>query len=257
MKMIDTIDSHAHLFPHWFKNKTDRVAQVAKDHGIAVINSAISPDHYAFGRNFAKKHDNVFLTLGIAPQWIIKYRLDYKAALDQITQFSDEIVAVGEVGLDYHWVKDQRGRQIQRKAFIQAIGKANELSLPIVIHSRKADEDCLDILEKNAQVDVIFHCFSGTVSHAAQVVEKGWYISIPTAVTQRTVHRRLAETVPLENLIVETDSPFLSPDPRRRQNQPVSVTRAIEEVAQLKGITYDEVREATFRNCEQLFALSF
>ncbi|MHA2231684.1 MAG: TatD family hydrolase [Candidatus Hodarchaeales archaeon] len=255
MAQIHTLDSHAHLFPRWFKHKTDRAAQEAKNHGIGVINSAIDPKDYDFGVKFSKKHENVFLTLGLAPQGIVKYRIDVQAALERLTVLSDRIVAVGEVGLDYHWVKDQKGRQIQRKAFLQAIRIANDQELPIVIHSRKAELDCMDILEKNAQTDVILHCFAGAVSEATRAVSLGWYISIPTAVTQRRVHRRLAEAIPLNNLIVETDSPFLSPDPRVRTNTPTMITRAIEEIARLKHVSYDEVREATFRNCGRIFGL--
>ena len=254
MPEIDTIDSHAHLFPRWF-SKTDRVAQEAMDHRIAVISSAISPDQYKYGVEFAKKHENVFISLGLAPQGIIRYGIDYQAALDQLMDFSGKIVAIGEVGLDYHWVKDQKGREVQRKAFLRAIEIANDLQLPIVIHSRKAETDCLDILKNQAQTDVILHCFAGNIQQAKQCTNLGWYISIPTAVTRRKVFRRLAEVIPLENLLVETDSPFLSPDPRIRTNTPLLISHAIREVSLLKDTPYEEVKRITFRNCDSVFRL--
>lgn len=255
MSQISTIDSHAHLVPRFFRNQTDSIAREAKEHGIAVINSVVEPEDYAFGVEFAEKHENIFLAAGLDASSIIQDNVDYEGALNRVISLAPKIVAVGEVGLDYHWVKEQRGRQIQQQAFLQAIEIANDLNLPIIIHSRKAESECLNLLQKHAQTDVILHCFSGTAQQACLAVDLGWYLSIPTAVVQRKIYRRLAKAIPLENLIVETDSPFLSPDPNIKPNKPIMITQAIKKVAQLKKETVKEVNLVTSRNCNRIFNL--
>ncbi|MHA2495704.1 MAG: TatD family hydrolase [Candidatus Hodarchaeales archaeon] len=255
MPPISTIDSHAHLVPRFFQNQTDFIAQEAKEHGIAVINSVVEPEDYVFGIEFAEKHENIFLALGLDASLIIQDNLDYERALKRVIGLAAKIVAVGEVGLDYHWVKEQKGRQIQQRAFLQAIETANNLNLPIIIHSRKAESECLNLLQKHAQTDVILHCFSGTPQQACLAVDQGWYISIPTAVAQRKIYRRLTKVIPLDNLILETDSPFLSPDPSIKSNKPIMIIHAVEKVAQIKKESAEEVNLVTSRNCNKIFNL--
>ncbi len=253
MDAINFIDAHAHLFPRWFKNKTDLIANRAKKDCITVINSAIDPQDYDFGIQFAEKHENIHLTLGLAPQGIVRYNIDVNHTVGLIKKHHSKIIAIGEVGLDYHWVKDIQGQQIQHKAFIQTINLANQLHLPIFVHSRKAEKECIEILDETAKTDVILHCFAGSVPQALEAVEKGWFISIPTAVTTRKIHRRLAREIPLENLLVETDSPFLSPIPSIKQNTPIFISYAVDEVAKLKNIPSSKVQQTTTENCFQLF----
>ncbi len=255
MSQITTIDSHAHLVPRFFQNQTDSIAQEAKEQGIAVVNSVVEPEDYGFGIEFAERHENIFLAAGLDASLIVRDKIDYEEALDRLIGLSSKIVAVGEIGLDFHWVKEQKGRQIQQRAFLQSIKAANDLNLPIIIHSRKAESECIDLLQKHAQTDVILHCFSGTRQQAYLAVDLGWYLSIPTAVAQRKIYRRLAKVIPLENLILETDSPFLSPDPSIKPNKPIMITHAIEKVAQLKKESAEEVNLVTSRNCNKIFNL--
>jgi TatD DNase family protein len=255
LSRIATIDSHAHIVPRLFQNQTDSIAQEAKEQGIAVINSVVEPEDYAFGVEFAEKHENIFLALGLDASLIIQDNLDYERTLNRVIDLAAKIVAVGEVGLDYHWVKDPKERQIQQQAFLQAIRTANDLNLPIIIHSRKAESECINLLQKHAQTDVILHCFSGTPQQANLGADLGWYLSIPAIVTQRRIYRRLAKAIPLENLILETDSPFLPPNPSIKLNRPIMIKQAIETVAQLKEESTEEVNLVTSRNCNKIFDL--
>ncbi|MHA1993329.1 MAG: TatD family hydrolase [Candidatus Hodarchaeales archaeon] len=244
------IDAHAHLLPDFMKNIEESIEN-AKISGLkAVINSAIEPHQFTFATQLARTHsDFIFTTLGFAPQRIkhIQFDESYKA----ISQ-NTSIVAIGEVGLDYHWIPESHWRSKQQDIFKQFIELANTLEKPLVIHSRKAESDCIDILERFAKVPVLMHCFAGNMSETTRVIDLGWMISIPTAVVNRKKHRKIARKAPLEHIVVETDSPFLSPIPRKR-NEPANVKYAIEELAKLKHLTFEEVDKITTRNTEKLF----
>lgn len=246
------IDSHAHLLPEFVENIEDNIKK-AKLFGLkAIINSAIEPSHFDYALELEAKNQNfIYTTLGFSPSHI--KTLDFDLAYKQIRE-NKCLVAIGEVGLDYHWIHDAFWQKKERIIFQKFIGLANERQLPLVIHSRKAEEDCLDILEENAEVPVLMHCFAGNLEQAKRVVDIGWMISIPTAVVNRKKHRRIAKKVGLEHILVETDTPFLSPVPGKK-NEPANVKYAIEEIASLKGISFEEVDSITSRNAQEFFKL--
>lgn len=244
------IDAHAHLLPDFMKN-IDTVIDNAKKTGLqAVINSAIEPHQFTFAIQLAETHPGfIFTTLGFAPQRIKEIPFD--ETIELISQ-NTSIVAIGEVGLDYHWIHESQWRSKQQDIFKQFIELANTLEKPLVIHSRKAESDCIDILERFANVPILMHCFAGNISETTRVIDLGWKISIPTAVVNRKKHRKIARKTPLEHVVVETDSPFLSPIPRKR-NEPANIKYAIEELARLKNSSIEEVDEITTRNTEKFF----
>ena len=246
------IDSHAHLLPDFVKN-IDEIVENARRGGLeAVINSAIEPHHYKFASNLEKKHPRfIFSTLGFSASHI--KRIDFKLAYREIREYPS-LVAIGEVGLDYHWIKDSYWRKQQQKVFLEFIKLANEREKPLVIHSRKAEKECIDLLEKNADVPVLMHCFAGNLEDARKIIDLDWLISIPTAVRNRKKHRKIARNIPLENIVVETDTPFLSPWPGKR-NQPSNIKYAIEEIAILKETTFAEVDTVTTQNARDFYQI--
>ena len=246
------IDSHAHLLPDFVKN-IEEMIEKARRFGIeAVINSAIEPHHYEFASQLEKKHHGfIYTTLGFSASHI--KRIDFDLAYRNIEEYPS-LVAIGEVGLDYHWIKDSYWRKEEQKVFLEFIKLANTRKKPLVIHSRKAEKECLDILEKNAEVPVLMHCFAGTKEEAKRIVDHDWFISIPTAVRNRKKHRKLAKNVPLDNIMVETDTPFLSPYPGK-QNEPANVKYAIEDIAVLKETTFKEVDDVTTRNARGFYEI--
>ena len=246
------IDAHAHLLPDFMKN-IDSAIENAKKSGLkAVINSAIEPHQFAFANQLAETHSKfVFTTLGFAPQRI--KQISSEESLEAISQSTD-LVGIGEVGLDYHWIQESHWRSKQHDIFKQFIELANTLEKPLVIHSRKAESDCIDILQQYARVPVLMHCFAGNMSETTRVIDLGWMISIPTAVVNRKKHRKIARKTPLEHIVVETDSPFLSPIPRKR-NEPANVIYAIEELAKLKNKSIEEVDEITTQNAKDFFRI--
>ncbi|MHA2202197.1 MAG: TatD family hydrolase [Candidatus Hodarchaeales archaeon] len=246
------IDSHAHILPDFVKN-IDEIIENARRFGLeAVINSAIEPHHYKFASFLEKKHPRfVYTTLGFSASHI--QTIDFELAYKEIRDYPS-LVAIGEVGLDYHWIKDSYWRKEEQKVFLEFIKLANDREKPLVIHSRKAERECLDILENNAKVPVLMHCFAGTLEEARKIIDLGWFISIPTAVRNRKKHRKIARNIPLENIVVETDTPFLSPRPGK-QNEPANIRYAIEEIAILKETTFKEVDDVTTRNTQQFYGI--
>ncbi len=239
------IDAHAHLLPDFVKNIDSIIENARRSNLKAIINCAIEPHQFEFARQLDEANDNfVFTTLGFAPQKI--KNLNYNETVNSIQKFPD-IVAVGEIGLDYHWVTDSFWQKKQEETFISLIELANTLMKPIVVHSRKAETDCIQVLSKYAEQPVLMHCFAGNMNETERVIDQGWMISIPTAVVNRKKHRKIARKIPLENIVVETDTPYLSPIPGKK-NEPAYVRYAIEEIAKLKEISIKEIDEVTTKN---------
>ena len=246
-------DSHSHLLPDFMKD-VGRVVENAINSGVRyIVNSAIEPHQVAFTFNLEEKYKKfIYSTIGFAPQKIKK--INFNESVRAIEN-NESIVAVGEIGLDYHWINEALWREKQKEAFIQLIKLANSMEKPIVIHSRKAESDCIDILEKHSDVPVLMHCFAGNAIETERVIELGWLISIPTAVVNRKKHRKITRKTPLKQIVVETDSPFLSPIPRT-QNEPANICYAIEEVAKLKKTSFEEVNSYTTKNALEFFNIT-
>ncbi|MHA2225117.1 MAG: TatD family hydrolase [Candidatus Hodarchaeales archaeon] len=246
------IDSHAHLLPDFVRN-IDKIINNARISGLkAVINSAIEPHHFKYAVELEKQNPHfIFSSFGFSPSKI--KTIDFEESYNFIHKYPS-MVAIGEVGLDYHWIHESFWQEKQLQVFSKFVELANEYNKPLVIHSRKAETDCINFLEKNADVPVLLHCFSGTISQARRILNHGWLLSIPTAVKNRKKHRKLARNIPLENIVVETDTPFLSPFPGKK-NEPANVKYAIEEIAKLKETSFQEVVKATTQNCKIFFKI--
>ena len=246
------IDAHAHLLPDFVKN-IDRLIKNARTSNIkAIVNCAIEPSQFEFAHRLEKGNPNfVYTTLGFASQKIKD--IDFEQTMLSIQKFPN-IAAVGEIGLDYHWITDSFWQKKQKSTFTALIKLANTLEKPIVVHSRKAENDCINLLAKYSEQPILMHCFAGNMIETARVIDYGWMISIPTAVVNRKKHRKIARKIPLENTIVETDTPFLSPIPRTR-NEPANVRYAIEEIAKLKDLSIKEVDEITTQNTIEFYKL--
>jgi len=246
------IDAHAHLLPDFVKNIDVLIENARSSNLTAIINCAIEPNQFEFARQLEETNANyIFTTLGFAPQRIKD--LNYNETVNAIQKFPD-IVAVGEIGLDYHWITDSFCQKKQRKTFISLIELANTLMKPIVVHSRKAETDCINLLAKYAEQPVLMHCFAGNMNETERVIDLGWKISIPTAVVNRKKHRKIARKIPLEKIVVETDTPYLSPIPGKK-NEPANVRYAIEEIAKLKEISIQEIDGVTTKNTFDFYRL--
>ena len=204
----------------------------------------------------SQKYDNVYCYLGIHPSEAKDWNDTIEEKIRTLAK-SPKVVGIGEIGLDYYW--DKSFVELQKDVFIKQIKLANELNLPVNVHDREAHKDTFDILkEHNKNSTVIMHCFSGSPEFAAECIKEGWYIAIGGVVTFKNAKKmkEVAGTIPLERLLLETDSPYLTPVPYRGdENQPAYVKFAAQEIAKIKEISYNEVVSATTLNAERIFVI--
>lgn len=253
-------DSHAHLTFEDFGSELEGVlgrARAAGVRGVVAIGSGGGPDAFRAAVELARRHDWIWATAGLHPH---EARHGTDALLAAIAEAvsSRAAVAVGEAGLDYHY--DHSPREAQRRVFRAQARMARELGVPLVIHTREADDDTLAILsdESVGEAGGVVHCFSGGPEFASRVLELGLHVSFSGIVTFKKAEavREAAKVVPDDRLLVETDSPFLSPWPHRgRRNEPARVADVVAAVAELRGLAANDVARITTTNARALFRL--
>ncbi len=199
---------------------------------------------------------NIYAMVGIFPTEAKTYSQEIEDKMIEMAK-NKKVVAVGEIGLDYYW--DKTFNDIQKEVFIKQIKMANRLNLPIVVHDREAHKDTFDILrETNKGSKVLFHCFSGSVEFMRKCVKEGWFIAIGGVVTFKNAVKlkEVAKEVPLEKLVLETDSPYLTPVPYRgKTNKPAYVKYVAEEIAALRNMPVEELVDITTTNAEEFFSI--
>lgn len=202
------------------------------------------------------KNNNVFSMVGIFPSEAKTYSQEIENKMIELTK-NKKVVAVGEIGLDYYW--DKSFIDIQKDVFIKQIKLANKLNLPIVVHDREAHKDCFDILkEHNKDSKVLFHCFSGSVEYMKECTKEGWFIALGGVVTFKNAikMKEVAQEVPLHKLVLETDSPYLTPVPfRGSENKPAYVKYVAQEIANLRSLPVEDIIDITTTNAEEFFGI--
>ena len=253
---IKLVDVHCHLDDEEFDNDLDDVIRRAKKYGvIAIVNSALGPESIEKSLQIAQKYKNyVFLSFGLEP-----YNLDdsdYKATLDLIKKHKDEIVAVGEVGLDYYYIRDHNERKIMEDRFREFIDLAKKINKPLVVHSRSAGKFAIRILIDEGAKQVLMHAFDGGSSWVKRGVDEGYFFSVPPSVIRSQQKKKMVRILPLENMMLETDSPVLGPEPKAR-NEPMNVLYSLREIASIKQISEKTVAEKTTENAIKFFNFKF
>jgi len=253
------IDSHAHLDDPRFDQDREHVIESLREDGIdMVINIGADKESSLSTLELARKYDNVYAVAGVHPHSASELEED---GLDWLIEIAKEekVVAIGEIGLDFYY--DNSPRDIQRKWFKAQLQLAKELGLPVVIHTRDAAKETYDILKDAAadgKLKVLMHCYSGSAEMAMDYARLGFYIALGGAVTFKNarVSREVASVVPLENLMIETDCPYMTPEPfRGKRNEPKYVNLVAEKIAEIKGITVEELAKATADNARSFFRL--
>ncbi|RMG35142.1 MAG: TatD family deoxyribonuclease [Methanobacteriota archaeon] len=253
------IDSHCHLHEPWFPDDSmPKVIQRAKAKGVdLIVNCSSDPTTFEQVRK-SGMFPEIFTTLGlqptIAPNFLQKDLFGmFSEQLD--SSFGDRIVGIGEVGLDYYWVKDEKQRKNQEAVFIEIIKVANQLDKPLVIHCRKAEGPTLSILEKYAEVPVLLHSFDGTAEEAKKAVDLGYPATIPTNLTRRKKRRKTAKRFGLENIMIETDSPFCAPLEDIERNEPGNIPIAARKLAEDFEIEIKELAKITSSNAKRFYKI--
>lgn len=254
------VDSHAHIEMDRFDEDRDLVIRRALDAGVDTIvnvgNGEVVADSHSAAFRIADQYPFVYTTVGAHPHEARLFDDGLKARLLELASHP-KVIAWGEIGLDYHY--DNSPRDVQRDVFRKQLGLARERKLPVVIHTREAEADTLAILReewKGSELPGVIHCFTGTAVFAEQMVEMGFYISFSGVVTFKnaTDLRRTARDLPSDSLLVETDSPFLAPEPYRgRRNEPAFVVEVARRIAEIRGVTVEDVARTTSVNFRKLF----
>jgi len=250
------IDTHCHLdFPDYDVDRKEVVTR-AKDNGIEyIINIGSSLKGSRDSVALSKQFTNIYAACGIHPH-------DADTATDQVIEeiktlaTQNKVVAIGEIGLDYYKNYSQPENQI--RLFRKLNNLAKELALPVVIHSRNAEEEVLQVLKEQKPVKTVIHCFSADEKFLSSCLELGFYISFTCNITYKKAQnlRDVLKLVPLERLMLETDAPFLPPEGMRgKRNEPLYVKRLCEEVAKIKGVAFDEIERITTANAIEFFNL--
>ncbi len=247
------IDDHCHLT---HMEDPDKVVVESMKKMTAIITSCADPKDKEKTLELSKKYKGfVFSCLGLHPEPAVKMsQKEINDYVNFIRAHKDEIVAVGEVGLEYRNITNKLLRKESQVIFRMFVELANELNLPLVIHCRDAMKDCFEIL-KEARVDVVLHCFSGTDDDLEKALSRGYYISLST-LTVKSMRRQLqTKKVPLDKMLLETDSPWLDPFSNELKNRPWNISFTADAIAKEKGILTEEVINATTKNAIKVFKL--
>jgi TatD DNase family protein len=260
------IDTHCHLTFEQFGGDVEQVIQQSIAAGVTgwiTVGTDLADSRKAV--ELTTRFENMFSAVGIHPH---EAKSADQKAVEELKGLAKnkKVVAIGETGLDYHFFRlrsrqdDFSTREQQRDCFVRHLEIATEMNLPVIIHSREAFDETLKILKSNGAKKVVFHCFSGSVQQAKAVLDKGWHISLTGVVTFKNAEktREAARYVPIERLMIETDSPYMTPEPMRKQkvNEPALLIHTARFIAELRGVELADFAQAVTATTRQFFSLS-
>ena len=255
-------DTHCHIYDESYLEDIDIVLKESFDNGVTkMLIPGNTLDESIKAVEMANEYENIFASVGVHPSEV--FDLDIDGTIETLRNLTknSKVLAIGEIGLDYYWHKEQKDKDVQKEWFRRQIRLANELNLPIIIHSREACKDTIDILKEETPLNkVVFHCFSYSVEVMEELVKLGFYIGLDGPVTFKNAvtPKEVAKKVPLDKLLLETDCPYLTPHPYRgKRNNPKYLTYIAMAIATIKGITYDELCKITYKNSCDFFGVKY
>ena len=250
-------DTHAHMDDRAFDEDRAQLLRSLPQQGVGlVMNPGCS---LASSRNvclLTKEYDFIYGAVGSHPDVAGEVDAAVIEEYRRMCKENDKIKAIGEIGLDYHY--EDIPREIQQKAFRMQMALAAELNLPVIVHERDAHADGMAIVEEFPTVKGVFHCYSGSLEMARWLIQRGWYIGFTGVLTFKNARKALevAEHIPLERIVLETDCPYMAPEPfRGKRNHPGYLYRMAERLAQLRGISVEEVQRITVENGKKLYRM--
>lgn len=251
-------DSHAHYDDEQFDVDREQVLKELKEDGvIGIINCGSSLKGLKKSVELSKDYDYIYAAAGIHPENANEYNEEVERLIEILAE-SKEIVAIGEIGLDYYW-EENPPREIQRDVFRSQMKLAEKYNLPVIIHDREAHGDTLKIMQEFPRVKGVVHCFSGSVEFSKECIKLGYYIGVTGVVTFKNskVIKEVVKELPLDRLLVETDCPYMAPTPNRgKRNQSNYIKYILKEIAEIKGININKLEIITKNNTEMLFKLN-
>lgn len=248
-------DTHCHFDDDKFENDRDFVIRDLINHGVnkaVTIGTDIQTSKFCI--KLAEKYDNLYASVGIHPEFADSLTDDTLSVLEELAK-NEKVVAIGETGLDYYW-DENPPRDVQKYAFIKQIELSNKLGLPLVIHNRESTSDLVEILKKHTPKKAIIHCISVSKEVAEIFIKMGFYISFAGTVTFKNAPklREVAKIVPDELLLIETDSPYLSPEPvRGTRNDSRNIKYTAQKLAEIRNTTFKEIENITYNNALKIY----
>ena len=250
-------DTHAHMDDRAFDGDREALLASLPDSGIGLLmNPGCSLESSRRADALSRRYGWIYAAVGSHPDAAHEVCDDVLEEYRKLCKLNPKIRAIGEIGLDYHY--EDIPREIQKKAFLDLLALARELGLPVIVHEREAHEDGMDAIRQFPEVTGVFHCFSGSAEMARQLTAMGWYIGFTGVLTFKNARRAIeaAKAIPLERIVLETDCPYMSPEPFRGQrNDPGKLYRMAETLAQLRGISPEEASRITFENGKRLYRI--
>lgn len=251
------IDTHCHLDFPAFEPDRDQVIRRALEAGISYfINIGATLESSAAACALAHRYPQVYASVGVHPHDADTFDGKVEFKLRQLAA-EKKVVAIGETGLDYY--RNLSKEDNQKQAFIKQIALAKDLNLPLVIHSRQAEKDLMQILKSALPLQAVVHCFSGDESFLKECLESGFFISYTCNITYKKAQglREMVRLTPLDRLMLETDAPYLSPEGfRGKRNEPLQIKLLADEVSRIKGVSFNEIAEQTTKNAKYFFKLT-
>ena len=250
------IDVHAHLNDKKFENIDDIITNAEQAGVEKIITAGYDITSSIDGLEIANKHTGVFATVGIHPENVDDVEENYLDKLKELCK-NKKVVAIGEIGLDYHFRSDNK--DLQKKILIEQIALANELNLPVVLHCRDAIGDMMTLLQEHRlKRESLLHCYSGSIESAREFMKLGFSFSFGGVVTFKNASNviNVISNLPLEKIMIETDCPYMAPVPfRGKMNEPEFIPYIAEKIAEIKSLSIEEIAEKTTKNAEKMFKI--
>ena len=250
-------DTHAHYDDEAFDADREALLASMPEHGVGrILDPGCDLESSRRAVELARTYPHVYAAVGWHPENCAPYTED---SLDALRAWAREpkVVAIGEIGLDYYWEQNPP-RELQQRVLRDQLALAQELDLPVIVHDREAHADSLAIVQEFPAVRGVFHCFSGSVEMARELLKRGWYLGFDGPITYKNARKALEvlQMCPLERMVIETDSPYLTPVPNRgRRNDSSTLKYVIDKIAEVKGVSASEVERATFENGKKLYGM--
>ncbi|MDY6914924.1 MAG: TatD family hydrolase [Candidatus Cloacimonadota bacterium] len=247
---MQIFETHAHLdFPDFDKDRDDIIQSAYKEGVEYIVNIGVERNSCENSMKLAQKYEQIYAAVGFHPHNASEYDEDM---LRNILN-NKKVIAIGEIGLDYYRMLTPK--RVQQETFEKQVALAAELNIPIVIHDREAHQNCLDILDKYNPKKLVFHCYTGDILFAEKILQRGWNISFTGIITYKNSHlSEVARIIPPDSYFVETDSPYLSPVPKRgKRNSPLHLRYIIEKLAEIRNVTPKMVAQQTYENACRFF----
>ena len=250
-------DTHAHMDDRRFDEDRDILLQGLQDKGVAlVMNPGCSLESSKNAIALAEKYDFVYAAVGSHPDVADEVNDEVLEEYRKLCKLHSKVKAIGEIGIDYHY--EDIPRELQLKAFRLQMELAREVGLPAIVHEREAHENGMAVVREFSDVTGVFHCYSGSAEMAKVLVDKGWYIGFTGVLTFKNARKAIevVQAIPLERIVLETDCPYMAPEPfRGKRNDPGYLFRMAEKLAEVKGMSVEQIHAITMENGKRLYRI--